>query len=198
MAAFRCALMCSAVALCLKGAEAQPFGTPAYSTYPQSNAFDNNGHTFYLSQLFTTPSIIGYAFPEAKRLRSYTIQYSNGNLKTRSPRDFQLQGYNGNWVTLDTQSGQTIAVWDASLQRRSFLVSNTGYYTKFQLVVTDDNDARAGVVTVSVGELSFNFYPPVPGCTSYYGKFVPSGTYGFATCCSTCYCNGNHFTSPCS
>ena len=143
-----------------------PFGTLAYSSsYLQSNAFDGVPSSMYLSETFVTPSEIGYNFGSDRRFMSYTIVYSNGDVKTRSPKDFTMQGFsNGVWTVLDTQQNQTIAVWEAAGNTKMYTIAAPAEYTQYKLAVTDDNDDREGVVMLSIGELSWAdaFTPPSP------------------------------------
>ena len=136
---------------------AGPIGTPSLSGYPLRNAFDKNRTSVYLSQLYV-PAEVGYDFGVNTVVTSYNITYSGGDITTRSPNDFTLQGYDGTWNVIDQRYNQNAAMWASSGNERLYSVSRPGNYTQYKLVVTDDNDARSGVVTISIGELTFNTY----------------------------------------
>eukprot|EP01061_Rhynchopus_euleeides_P028036 TRINITY_DN4559_c0_g1_i7.p3 TRINITY_DN4559_c0_g1~~TRINITY_DN4559_c0_g1_i7.p3 ORF type:complete len:114 (+),score=31.02 TRINITY_DN4559_c0_g1_i7:354-695(+) len=112
----------------------------------------------YISQPFVTPAILGYNYGAARTVTSYTITYSNGNIKTRSPKDFDLEGLaaDGTWKTVDRRREQTISVWAAAGNKLSYTVDAPGAHTSYRIVVQDDNDARPRVVALSIGELVFS------------------------------------------
>jgi len=127
-------------------------------TYLPWQAFDNNLSTFWLSAANQTAVSLGYAFTDgAHTIRRYAITYSNGpSLSSRAPRDWTLQGSNDgtNFNVLDTRSAQTN--WGATgVERREFSVASPAAFTSYRLLITDDNDSRAGaaVVVISIGEL---------------------------------------------
>ena len=123
------------------------------SSNPAWMAFDGTPSTMWISGLYQSPAWIAYQFSSAKKIDRYSIDFSNGpTLTTRAPRDFELQGYsNGSWQTLDRRVNQTN--WLGS-ERRSFTVSQPGYYTNYRLYIEQDNDQRAAIVVVSIGDLS--------------------------------------------
>ncbi|MBJ6765263.1 SBBP repeat-containing protein [Myxococcaceae bacterium JPH2] len=121
------------------------------SLYDAWKAFDGN-YSFWLSAQGQTPAWLAYQFGDgAKTVRRYAITYSNGDILTRAPKDWTLEGWNGAaWVVLDTRTNQT--GW-SSPQRREFDVATPGAYVKYRLKVTDDNDTRTGNVVISIGTL---------------------------------------------
>ncbi|MCL1123732.1 discoidin domain-containing protein [Shewanella surugensis] len=125
----------------------------AYSnSYPASNAFDNNASSMWISSVWQTPAWIGYEFNQGEKITQYSIDYTNGSITTRAPKDFQLQGSNGTqWYTLDERNNEVN--WSGS-EKRSFVIQNPGTYKKYRLVVSDDNDTRSGVVVISIGTLT--------------------------------------------
>lgn len=122
------------------------------SSYPAWQAFDGAHSSMWISQVWQTPAWIGYEFDYPKTINSYTIDYANGSITTRAPKDFRLEGSNNQgWVILDVRSNETN--WAGS-EKRTYSVSNPGSYKKYRLYVTDDNDDRSGIVVISIGELS--------------------------------------------
>lgn len=132
------------------------FSSGSYSpSYPSSNAFDNNNSSLWISEVWVTPAIIGYNFSEPKIVQEYTISYANGSITKRAPKDFELQGSNDGvtWNSIDIRSDETN--W-AGVESRTYTVTETNdAYHKFRLVVNDDNDAREGVVVISIAEIDF-------------------------------------------
>lgn len=155
------------------------------STYPGWKAFDASG-SMWLSETWETPAWISYQFSTTKKIDRYTIEFTNGSLTSRAPKNFQLQGSNGSgWVTLDTRTNQT--GWQHS-ETRAYTVSNPGNYSRYRLNVTDDNDSRSGVVVLSIGDLelqtcssdvSLNCYTAGTDVTlcSYSGDYVSGMTF---------------------
>jgi hypothetical protein len=132
------------------------------SSYEGWQAFDGVHQSMWISEVFQTPAWIAYEFDSATRIDSYTIDYANGSITTRAPKEFELQGSNGNgWITLDTQTNETN--WQGS-EKRSYSIANPGFYTHYRLYVTDDNDRRSGVVVISIGELTLGI------CSCHYGS----------------------------
>jgi hypothetical protein len=123
------------------------------SSYEAWQAFDFNANSMWISAVFQTPAWIGYQWSDGPRtVTSYAINFINGSLTSRAPKDWSLQGSNNGttWITVDSRSGQT--GWLGS-SRRAFTVASPGAYTRYRLNVTDDNDTRAGVVVISMGRL---------------------------------------------
>lgn len=121
-------------------------------SFPAFQAFDASATSMWISETFETPASIGYAFNDGLHtVTSYAINYVNGSIRTRAPKDFTLQGFDGSqWVVLDTRSNQT--GWGGN-ERRVYQVQNPGAFAEYRLLVTDDNDSRAGVVVISMGRL---------------------------------------------
>jgi Dual-action HEIGH metallo-peptidase len=120
------------------------------SAYEGWQAFDASNSTMWISSVFQTPAWISYQWSDGPRtVARYAINFVNGSLTSRAPRDWSLQGWTGSsWVTVDSRNAQT--GW-RGVERRVFLVASPGSYSKYRLNVTDDNDSRAGVVVVSMG-----------------------------------------------
>lgn len=123
------------------------------SSYPGWRAFDSNDNSMWISAVGQTPAWIGYEFASGpKRIVSYAIKYVNGSIRTRAPKNWTLQGWIGfSWVVIDTRTNQTN--W-AGIEERSYTVSAPGFYSRYRLNITEDNDPRAGVVVISIGKLS--------------------------------------------
>ncbi len=99
---------------------------------------------------FSDPQWLAYDFGTSRTIRGYYVlpEYSS-SLKSRSPKDWQLQGWNGSsWVTVDTRSNIRIDIeWNyAGLY---FNVTTPGAYTKYRLYVTAVN----GSSVVSIRQL---------------------------------------------
>ena len=122
------------------------------SSYEAWQAFDGNRSSMWISGVYETPAWIGYQWADgARTITRYAIDFINGSLTSRAPRDWTFEGWDGaDWVVLDARSMET--GWAGS-ERREYDVAVPGPYTAYRLHVTDDNDARAGVVVVSMGTL---------------------------------------------
>lgn len=122
------------------------------SSYQTYQAFDGDNSSMWISSTWETPAWLAYDFAEPTFIEKYSIHYSNGSIRTRAPKDFELQGNNGNsWVTLDKRHNETN--WAGS-EERSYTVSTPGYYQEYRLLITDDNDNREDIVVISIGELT--------------------------------------------
>lgn len=140
----------------------------AYSAqYEASQAFDGSDDSMWISGVFETPAWIEYEWADGPRtITNYAIDFVNGSLTSRAPKDFTLQGWDGSaWVVVDTRRGETN--WRGR-ERRTYDVATPGSYVKYRLQVTDDNDDRDGVVVVSIGRLELFSC----GCTE--GALVPT------------------------
>jgi hypothetical protein len=117
-------------------------------------AFDavETAASMWLSQVGQTPAWLGYEWADGgKRVERYAIRYVNGSITTRAPKNWTLEGWNGTaWVAVDTRNNQLN--WGGS-ERREYPVASPGVYGKYRLHVTDDNDTRTGIETVSIGRL---------------------------------------------
>lgn len=139
----------------LTGPSSAVFRSAAFSSaYEAWQAFDNV-NSMWISGHFQTPAWIGYDFVIPQLITGYAINFSNGApLATRAPRDWTFEGWNGlSWVVLDTRAAQT--GW-LGTQRREYLLPSTSQgtsYPSYRLHVTDDNDTRAGIVTISMNRL---------------------------------------------
>ncbi|HEX5744757.1 MAG TPA: discoidin domain-containing protein [Archangium sp.] len=126
------------------------------STDEAWQAFDSNPNgTQWISETWTSnPVWIGYEFSDGPRqITRYSLRFINGTLTSRAPRDFQLQGSNGGdtWVTVDSRTNEIN--WGGN-EERHYTVSTPGSYGKYRLYVTEDNDARAPIVAVSMGNIT--------------------------------------------
>jgi hypothetical protein len=73
---------------------------------------------------------------------------------SRAPRDWTFEGFDGtNWVVVDSGAGET--GW-LGVETRSYDVASPGAYGAYRLRVSDDSDARSGMVVVSMGNLQLN------------------------------------------
>jgi hypothetical protein len=120
------------------------------SPYDGWKAFDADPNSQWLSALNVTPAMIGYQWSNGPRvIRRYALTFANGGLTSRAPKDWTLQGNNGaGWFVVDSRQGQSN--W-GGLERREYSVASPGPYFQYRVIITDDNDARAGIVVVSLG-----------------------------------------------
>jgi hypothetical protein len=120
------------------------------STYDAWKAFDADPSSQWLSALNAAPATIGYQWANGPReIRRYALSFANGALTSRAPKDWTLQGNNGaGWVVLDRRQGQSN--W-RGVERREYSVASPGAYSAYRFSFTDDNDARAGIVVISLG-----------------------------------------------
>lgn len=125
------------------------------SSFSGWKAFDGLPNTMWLSSVWQTPAWIRYDFESLKRVTSYSIDYSNGSIRTRAPKDFTLEGSNNgsSWTVVDRRTNQTN--W-GGLERRTYSVNAPRSYSNYRLVVTDDNDIRSGIVVLSIGGVVFH------------------------------------------
>jgi hypothetical protein len=119
-------------------------------------AFDANPTgTQWVSEVWpSSPVWIGYEWSDGPRqITRYSLRFINAGIMTRAPRDFQLQGWNGTaWVTVDSRTQET--GW--STEERHYTVASPGSYNKYRLYVTEDNDDRATIVAVSLGNITLS------------------------------------------
>jgi hypothetical protein len=122
------------------------------ASYEAWKAFDNSSG-YWVSQTWQSPAWLAYEWDSGtRRIEQYELHFNNGSsLTTRAPRNWTLQGWNGSsWTILDTRTNQT--GWAGS-EVRSFNVANPGFYSKYRLHVTHDNDNRADIVVISLNRL---------------------------------------------
>ena len=121
--------------------------------YEAWRAFDHSGATMWLSEVWKSPAWIAYDFGSRRFIDRYTISHNNGSLTSRAPKDFELQASNDGtiWITVDRRTDQT--GWRSG-SVRSYRVEHPGHYARYRLFITDDNDAREGIVVVSISALT--------------------------------------------
>jgi len=153
------------------------------STYEAWQAFDGNNNSMWISGVFQTPAWIAYQWGDGQRfVTSYAIDFVNGSLTSRAPRDWTFEGWDGaTWTVIDTRFSQVD--WQG-VERRAFNVAFPGNYNAYRLNVSDDNDDRAGVVVVSMGRLEIIGCPWVitPPC----GDGICSPGETLASCPDDC------------
>jgi len=122
------------------------------SSYEAWKAFDGNADSMWISQVLVTPAVIGYAWSNGPRtVRRYALSFANGSLTSRAPRDWTLEGWDGaSWVVVDQRSGE---VGWLGRDRREYDVAAPDSYSDYRFSFTDDNDARPGVVVISLGNI---------------------------------------------
>ena len=122
-------------------------------TYRGFQAFDSSPSSMWISTTGNSPAWIAYNFVTPVTIDKYSILYVNGSITTRAPKEWTLQGFDGsNWITVDSRNNET--KW-SGYQKRSYDIASPRAFTSYKLLVTDDNDSHAGVVAVSIGDLSF-------------------------------------------
>lgn len=125
-----------------------PVGTAAASSvysssYPAWHAFDGDNEALTYSGWisgYNFPQWLSYDFGTAKTITHYYLvpAYAS-SIKNRSPRDWQLQGWDGStWVTIDSRSNirNDIEWYYGGLY---FEVAYPGSYSKYRLYVTAVN-----------------------------------------------------------
>lgn len=133
------------------------FGTAAASgvfdsTYPAWHAFDGTG-SLWLSEYEVSPAWLSYEFKTGPEVvEQYAIQYTNGpSLMTRAPKNWKFQGYNGSsWIDLDSRSEET--GWSHG-EERVYSIASPSAYFNYRLHVSEDNDDREDIITVSIGQM---------------------------------------------
>lgn len=130
------------------------------ATYEAWQAFDASNNSMWISGVFETPAWIAYQWTDGpRRVTSYAIDFVNGSLASRAPRDWTFEGWNGTWHVIDTRSAE---IGWLGVERRAYTVAFPGSYSAYRLNVSDDNDDRAGVVVVSMGRFELMGCPPPP------------------------------------
>jgi hypothetical protein len=124
---------------------------PLYAAW---QAFDDSLRTMWISPSYRNEVIIGYQWSDGPRaLAGYAIHYTNGDITSRAPRDWTVQGYDGTiWSSLDRVTDQRN--W-AGNDRRVYPLPATQAYAAYRLVITQDNDESSGfpIVAISMGRL---------------------------------------------
>jgi hypothetical protein len=144
-------VFCGNLVPVLGGDDAGVVSAGSLGGYPAWQAFDADSNSMWISPDSVTPAIIGYQWPSPRPLVRYAIHYVNGSITERAPRDWTLQGFDGNtWITLQTVSGQP--AW-AGNERRVFALPASALYYGFRLVITEDYYAGAGLIVTSMGTL---------------------------------------------
>jgi len=127
------------------------------SAYDVSNAFDGAVGSKWLSPVWQSPAWFGVDLGSANAttylVTSYDVSFSNGQLTSRAPRDWTLEGSNDgqSWTVLDTRTGQTN--W-LGTETRTFGVTQPQVFSAFRMRITQDNDSRSDIVVASIGELA--------------------------------------------
>ncbi|MGR6874005.1 discoidin domain-containing protein [Pseudomonas sp. HK3] len=123
-----------------------------YSSYYPWLAFDDNLSTFWLSAVYPSITTIEYDLQQATEIVEYTLTYANGSITSRAPKSFELQGWNGyQWLQLDYRENQTN--WQG-FESRTYAVTYPGSYSKYRVYFTEDNDARAPIVMLSLSDIA--------------------------------------------
>jgi hypothetical protein len=124
------------------------------SSYEAWQAFDSNTSSMWISQQGQTPAWLGYEWLDAPRtITHYALTYSNGSITTRAPKNWTLEAWNGTaWTVVDTRTHEIN--W-LGTERREYAIPTPGRYSKYRLNVSDDNDTRTGIETISLGRFEF-------------------------------------------
>lgn len=144
--------VCGNLVPVLGGADSGVVSSGSYdASYEAWQAFDGVANSMWISPQSVTPAIIGYQWSTPQPLVRYAIHFINGSLDERAPRDWTLQGFDGNgWIVVQTVSGQP--EWSGN-ERREFELPAAALYYGFRLVITEDYYAGAGITAVSMGTL---------------------------------------------
>lgn len=147
---------CSDAVPVVAGGNASVFSSGTYSGYPAENAFDSSRSSMWISKTYINSAHIGYDFGTPKSISKYSIEYVNGGITKRAPKDFRLEGFSQQnvWTVIDQRKDEPL--WSGS-EKRSYDVQNPGSYSKYRIVVTDDyyTNSNANIVAVSMGDVSF-------------------------------------------
>lgn len=124
------------------------------SAYEGWRAFDADPNSQWISNVYVSSATIGYHWPSGgQTIRRYALNFVNGSLRTRAPKDWTFEGNNGGtWVVLDVRRGETN--W-GGVERREYTVANPGRYSGYRLNFTDDNAPSPGIVVISLGGIEF-------------------------------------------
>lgn len=125
------------------------------SSYRAWMAFsDINGHRhMWISGVRDSPTWISYDHKRPVKLRAYRFYFTNGSLKSRAPKHFQLQVKRGNtWETVDERTNETS--W-LGVEERTYCLREEAVGQQFRIVFLDDNDDRSGVVVISLARIQF-------------------------------------------
>lgn len=159
-----------------------------YVGYSPSNAFDNNGSTFWTSASGANlPQWICYNFGTYKRITAVSFSSrDDGQIK-----DFSIQASNDTiaWTTLLSATAANNA------NKQTWLFTNEGYYQYYRLYVTSKwrgnfcQVFEMALYTSTTPAIPiFDFVPPnniinganLPSTTTYYGNHY-NGTINFGT-----------------
>lgn len=123
-----------------------------HSNFPSWKAFDNESSSMWQSKIWEAPAWISYQWSTPQIINQYSITYPNEHIKRQAPKDWELQGWNGEaWIIVDSRFNQTS--WGKK-ETRTYTVTNPGNFKKYRLYFTDDNDFRDGILAISIGGLS--------------------------------------------
>lgn len=123
------------------------------STYEAWNAFSDRPG-MWLSKVFENPAWIQYSFMgRTRRVHGYKFHFANGGrLTTRAPKKFFLQVERGGvWEPVDYRCCETN--WAGSENRTYWLRQNVAG-NHFRFLFIDDNDARKGIVVISLARIT--------------------------------------------
>ena len=109
------------------------------TSYPKSNAFDNNiesANDKWLAKWDGTPVYIQYDFGAVTEISSYAVYAQNADEEVKSPKAWTLSGSldNSGWTVIDTVSDQTN--W-GEWERRIFSLPSTESYRYYKLTFTE-------------------------------------------------------------
>src|SRR4029078_3515666 len=72
------------------------------ASYEAWQAFDASDNSMWISGVFETPAWIAYQWTDGRRpVTSYAIDFVNGSLTSRAPRDWTFEGWDGAWHVID-------------------------------------------------------------------------------------------------
>lgn len=181
-------LACGASVVPLMTSATAPSGTVTRSgafdsSFEAWKAFDSSD-SMWISQVGQAPAWLAYQFASGTpEVTHYALKFANGSLTGRAPKSWTFEGWNGSaWVVLDTRANET--GW-MGVERREYAVANPGAYGRYRLHITEDNDPRAGIETISLARLELfscecaltNQVPTMTSATLPSGAVTRSSAY---------------------
>lgn len=138
----------------------EPSGTVTTNTEQDADvawvAFDGNDTSAFVgwkqvnpgTNEYTVPVYLAYEFPLAKTIRRYTISlgpYYPSNGLNLNAWLFEGSNDGSSWTTLDSQSGITNPMWEAS-NSRTYNIASPGSYKFYRLSITHTNLVNDGPI----------------------------------------------------
>lgn len=127
--------------------------SPRYAAW---EAFSDIAGTYWVSGVYDSPTWIAYEFKGTRKVRAYQFYFANGrHLRTRAPKNFQLQVRRGSWwQTVDERCCETN--WAGS-EKRFYYLPRAVIGSHFRIMFYDDNDSRtrSKIIVISMKRIQF-------------------------------------------